>query len=677
MPEDPSNIPTPSRVRRADALAPTCFLRLDPIGQGERIDVPLSRDDGMLAQNPVLDLCEGSVLQASRYRFALIVPAEAAVSFASAVLTVNGESVPCVRAGSGHSTLLKDDAVMHGYELDAADARMRPFGLVCGYARMQLDLLDARGQVVESFLSKDVLCQQDTPIAMDNVNAMIEALLGDPAHDVALAWMMSDGEDSTAGAYSLMEGGFVEGASRSVPTYLAVIEAGLDAAEAALPFLRGHAASRIQREERIIDASRVRRMGTSEARWIVSHPEALRPASSGQAGISHGGRSYAPARVSTEKAVRSFDVYENRLCMSFLANAGADLADFEAKLQRDANAVNPLRMAGSAVDSGRILMVALARAFSSRQRAHMAKAAALRERALRLLRLYRRVLPGVRVAPLGEMRLVRTKTFKEIRAYSQMYAHIERFVSFGESIFEANGLAIAALRLDRAYEMYALYRMLHWLASNGFAPVEGERAVYAGRYGYTSRVFDDAPHIANVYHLQRGDVRVSVHYEPVVFADGREAHGMTLHRLRAGRQDAFTPDYVVTVRREDAAQGPRKQTFVLDAKYRSRKGLLHHYADERGQQLPSAFEACAGRYLLNMADAETGRIPEAMWLLGGLDDEDDQLMALPALPWDAVHAPAYPSGVALVTPRHGIDALFEAMGLGGPQLSAGTEAAEG
>lgn len=59
---------------------------------------------------------------------------------------------------------------------------------------------------------------------------------------------------------------------------------------------------------------------------------------------------------------------------------------------------------------------------------------------------------------------------------------------------------------------------------------------------------------------------------------------------------------------------------------------------------------------------ETLRIPDALWLICGLEDEGPQMVKVATAPW-AVNSAAMPSGVALVTPRFGVGPLFLAMGV--------------
>ncbi|MDO4502810.1 MAG: hypothetical protein Q4D06_06460 [Coriobacteriia bacterium] len=652
------------------------FLRLQPVGSGYgRVDLPLrlaragtgaagAGGDG----GPVmLDPHPGRVGQDCRYEFALLAPSDVAIDFSRAILTLNGEDLQCLRVGESHSQSWVNDSVMYGYEFQIAkEGGARPFNLVCGYARMELTLLDDLDRPQMRFVAKDIACQQESALRSDDTVAMVDALMGDPVNDRALSWMLRDGQAGT-GAFSLVEGGFERYANRSVPTYLAIIEQGLNAAEAALPLIANHAASRIQTSVQVVEARHVRRMGGSEAQWLAAHPECLRPSAGGA--VRFQGREYEPDRMASTQTFRSFNVYENQLCVSYLSSVVSGLAQFGGSVEAGMSRVAPL-MAGDAGSHDRVLALCVAQVLRAQQARFLSKAEALRSRAQRLLRSYERMLPGVECRPLSSLRLVRTKIFKQIRAYSQLFQHIERFVYYGETIFANDGLAIEALRLDRIYETYVLHELLAWFGEHGYSPdaeaVPGGAPIYTGKYGYSSRVYADGSHVANVYHLRRGSVRVSLYYEPVAFADERQGHGMSLHRLVSSERGVYTPDYVLMVRRPDEHGVVRKQTFVLDAKYRPRKGILRRFAGANGVPEPSSWERICGRYARNLVDAQTGATPDAVWLLCGVQEESDEwpaVMRVSATPWERLRAGGMPSGLALVTPRHGLDALFAAMGL--------------
>lgn len=661
------------------------YLRLDPYGSGSRVEVPLEPLSSPAEARCEMSVFPGRVLQECVYGFTLIASKEAVPYFRRAVLSVNGESLR-LSAASVPSTLLKDDRVMCGYELFPEDKLKRPFGLVSGYARMRLDLLDIRGEVSLCLLSMDVACEQQQSADAANVNAMLDALSADPASDSALGWMASAGVASSATSYSLRSGGFARGASRSPATYLRIVEEGLAAAEAAIPFLRSHAACRIQQGEVVVDALTARRFGAGEARWVAAHTETLRPAEGVRTAFSYAGRAYAPTSVSSVRFVKGYDVYENRLCLAYLSAVAADLSRFAAKAEDDVSRLRPPRALGDAPDAGGVLALSLSRGFQGSRRALVERASALRCRALSLLVTYDSLLPGVRHEIFSKMRITRTKTFKEVVSYSQLFKHIERFACFGESVLESDDLPIAVLRLDRVYETYVLYRLLSWLSENGFAPEAGDDAVFSGRYGYRSEAYSDEPHVANVYRLRRGRESVEVYYEPVVFPGAREACGMSLRRFYSNGGAPYTPDFVVVTRgfgraargeargfgdealgdggEAAAADGAaEKHVFVLDAKYRPRANLLRRYADDEGREHASAFEDLTRRYRLNIIDAETGRLPDAMWLVSGLDDDDPPLWKLPTLPWEEARPARYPSGIALVTPSCEMTELFAAMGI--------------
>lgn len=662
MPSNPTQAVGPAGAPKLGERS-GLLLRLEPIGLlSELIEVPLTRLGADSQPGAMLDVAPGAVHQVRKYAFTLLVPEGDAPEPAAVELVVNGRSIALQRRGAMCSQVLKGNRLYRGYEFATAEPDARPFALICGYARMVLSVSDCWGNDLGSFYSKDVACWQDDAVDMRNAEAMMDALMADPDEDAALGWMLGDSVGAHPGAYSLIEGGFSRRAKRSVPTYLAIVEAGLDAMEAALPLVRSHAASRVQRVESVVPASQVRRAGSQEMQWLAFHLDELRPVEGARGIRVADGCSYMPANMLSVKAKSSFDVYENQLCLSYLEAVAVSLTDFESKIRRNRDAVNPYGATdGSHSGEAFNLAVAVSHILQGRGRAQFEKAERLRIRAVRLMGLYRRLLPGVTVRPLAKMQVMRTKIFKEIRAYSQMFVHIERFCRYGESVPGTDGLAIASLRLDRAYETYVLYRMLSWLSARGFRPVDGSSGVYTGAYGYRSAVYFDDPHVCNVYRLKSGDAEVDLYYEPVVFFDGERRHGMPLCRISGGKQRVFTPDYVLVVRRPDDG----RKVFVLDAKYRSRRNTLCSF----GEGNLSAYEDCVSKYLMRTVDGDTLRLPDALWLLCGIEDGGDQVIEVGAAPWRADFERETPSGVMLVTPNHSLDPLFARMGLVQPSSS--------
>lgn len=650
----------PGRSPRPDA-----YLRLQASASGEnRIEVPLfARCDGE-PNAFALDVCPGTVRQSQRYRIDLFSPDATRLAFSFLTLSVNGEEFRFVRHGSGLQAIVAGGEVMRGFELDFdpafhhADECSRPFALICGYARMRVTLYDERRCCVGRYAAKDIACCQDDPVDRGNVNAMMSVLASSPEENRVIGWMSGDALQAKGGAYSILQGGLARNSSRSTPTYLSIIDEGLSAMEEAFPSIRGHAAFRVQAEEAVVDAASVTRTGAAEMRWLAAHPDVLRPAT-GRAAVTYAGRGYVPGRMLSAQAARSFDVYENRVCLAYLDAVARGLADFGVKVRDNRCWTESLCLReGSSREAERhSFSHVAAAALHGAHRAYAEAAEKLRLRALRLAALYRSVLPGVKSVPLSSLRLMRTKVFKEVRAYSLLYRHIERFCSYGEEVPGEDGLAVAALRLDRAYETYVLYCLLEWLRTHAFEL----DAAWLCAYDCSSNPYYERSHVNNAYRLTKDATTVELFYEPVVSHDGpRPAAGHSLRRMRPGY--AYTPDFVLTVTTRDDGGCAVKKTFVLDAKYRPRRNVLTRFVEGK----PTQFEDCVRKYAFGMVDAETLRIPDALWLVCGLEDEGPAIEEAAAAAWTAESA-AMPSGVALLTPRRGADSLFRAMGLAAPE----------
>ncbi|WP_165047425.1 MULTISPECIES: hypothetical protein [unclassified Adlercreutzia] len=641
---------TSSSAKGAQAAPSRFAVRLK--GGTGQVDLPLLRgceEDGRL------HLQKGVVTQDGQYEVALLFPKGCQIAARRFRVEVNDEAFDLYREEGALLQTIVGSEVCEGFQLKSEDrgTRLRLFALAYGYVRLRVAFLDERGAEVDVFRTKDITCECSQEVNARDIEQMLAVLLGDPSKDVALRWLLSDGGRGARGRYSVIEGGFKRGAERSVDTYLVATENALDAIEAAIPSLKAHAASRIVPSEKVIPAREARRFGAREARWLARNPQALRPAVPGERALACGGGRYAPESLSAAQAKRSFDVYENQVVLAFLSLAICQLTDFADRVSCDSRLFSPLDAAADDEGSSRSFSGIALRILRGNRLVRAERAKRLRGRALRAKKLLSSVLPHVTSIDITQAPLRRTPTFREVHAYSKIFSAVDRFLSFGESPYFSDGLAIEVVRADRLYEIYVLYCLLSALEKCGFAPKEGERAVYAGAYDPTPKYPANPSPVANVFALERGDVAVRMWYEPAIYPDARELNGCSLHKTRGGT-NPVTPDFVIKVN-----DGAGSSAFVLDAKYSRADSLTRVYAGES----ESRWEACVGKYLKGVVDGETGRLPCGLWLLSGLRGERDCFVGLDTLPWLTQERRTFESGIMPVRPGVDVSDLLVHMGI--------------
>jgi hypothetical protein len=191
--------------------------------------------------------------------------------------------------------------------------------------------------------------------------------------------------------------------------------------------------------------------------------------------------------------------------------------------------------------------------------------------------------------------------------------------------FMREARALHAAKPDKLYEYYALYRILKWLTGVGFTLDDAyEKPVDTFYYSYerTYAKFMNERRCANTYHLKRGDQRVTLYYQPVIYGDVREENGIVLHRTIAAQpfdlnhshpDAAWTPDIILTT-----DDGTTTNTYALDAKYRNLYELagLNQFGAKDHRVDTSVFEDQIRKYKTDLA-SDNGRGIDAVWLVCG------------------------------------------------------------
>lgn len=170
--------------------------------------------------------------------------------------------------------------------------------------------------------------------------------------------------------------------------------------------------------------------------------------------------------------------------------------------------------------------------------------------------------------------------FAHIPAYHELRLAMCYWQQFADFDYKREKRELHAMKPDRLYEYYCLYRLLDVLYSMGFT--ERRDIDEPIRYFHYSIVdtyddYENEGRCANTYQLAKrlpngGSEQVDLYYVPVIYEDYREENGISLHRLTKDgkgyityerRNAIWTPDYVMAIRVTDKPA----RTIMLDAKH--------------------------------------------------------------------------------------------------------------
>lgn len=559
-----------------------------------------------------LDVEDGSVIDTGTYDVALLVPKGSAVE--SVVISVNGDEGVEWKPSS-----VDDEGEDAWYDVvrllpssdgsRGVDYRACLFCLCYGFARVEVAIWLSGEERPLVHTTRDIVCRTNEPYEAENIQGMLTRLL-DSTDDLASKWMFSSPQQSQT-PFSVLEGAITSSAPKSVSAVILLLKRVLMTFSENVEYFRSHGYSRVRQDCACVRVSQIQRAGHDELLWISRNPEVLDEVHQ-NVGISYGGRNYLPRKLQTRVRRKTYDSYENRLVLGFLSEVVRTATVVRASLRDGAEAVRALELRLLTLCAGNEGQpaLALARLYRMRERSYLEQLGSIVREGAELLRRFRQFLPGVEGHFSRSPR--RTKVFQEIRPYALIWAVIEEWLKFGDFSLAKESLALHTLRADKLYEYYVLYELLDWLAVRGFRPqVNDVRAIRRASFSVADD--PDSPYrseegVSSVYALSTKNVRITLFYQPVIYADEREEEGVALHRLSYPNRHCpyWTPDYLLEV----TLPTGRRTYHVIDAKYRRPRALMEGYP--KG----GALAECIMKYRQDVGGAD-GKGVSTVWLFAG------------------------------------------------------------
>lgn len=487
----------------------------------------------------------------------------------------------------------------------------RLFHQTYGFARIEIS---APG--LGDYVTMDIPCECTEGVRTSDVRVMLEELLS-TGNQTAADWMFSSDVDDVD-RYALLESEVSHGRSASILSFLELVQGSLDTYQSWLSYFRSNGYCTISSDSKRLSGFDVRQFGVDEFTWLMRNSEVLSEVQA-DTGFSHNGRNYFPQYIDTEVKSRSYDNYENRIVICFLSEIISALRSTVTRMDKGIKSMNAyISQLNKLSGSNNMPALVVLEECVSREKSLIQRVETQQFRAQRLLRSYEAALPGVR-EQRGILTLPkRTKVFQEVRAYSAVYHQLERWKRFGEFTLARENLALHALRLDKLYEYYTLYKLLDAFARNGYA-LDMSYVEPFQRVAYSLR----APNYANeevvntLYRLASGERKVSLYYQPVIYGSKQTENGVSLHRKSprapftpVSLDTYYLPDFMIVFECGDDIK-----TYIIDAKYSALKTLTKR----GGNKSWSKFNETYFKYHSDTVDESLSPV-DAVWLLAGKED---------------------------------------------------------
>lgn len=319
-------------------------------------------------------------------------------------------------------------------------------------------------------------------------------------------------------------------------------------------------------EERVDDFQKLQYITDSTIRYISGHPEQLYQVQD-QVGIRFGNKYYLPAKTLITSSTRSFDIYENRILLSFLDLLRMSLDQLLSQVHGMTAKIpdEPFEV-DDYVSSSSIMYEGAMR----RLRKLEGELKELKSKYYSLSAIYSSILKIKHVPVTGIPRL--TPIFRAVPQYHQIYDCIVAWFDSSQLNLKDDQFMLTFINVSALYEIYVLSKMLNSFSKSGYQAKEVEKVFYS----FSGETFYKNTSCNNKFVFQKGNQTVTVYYQPVLSTDDRRSlNGLGLYRnntipfstrdrIRTIPGNYYDPDYVLKYEFEDSSEA---RYVVADAKY--------------------------------------------------------------------------------------------------------------
>ncbi|MBF4807441.1 MAG: hypothetical protein HXK26_01915 [Lancefieldella rimae] len=615
------------------------FIRVENEHTHQVCDYPLYRS--VLVSSSIDVVSEKPVIENAPYNLFVLLPTGVSVSDLS--VSING-SDSMIDPLNQYLVETVEDEGYSLYRVPLDQNKKQPFLLTYGFARIEVLLTVKDSPESEVILTtKDIPCLSNEDYQAPMIAKMLTELL-DVEEKTVAKWMFS-GNESNRKVFSIIDAALQDKSPKSLSSMVQLFEASVIEYENDYNYFCAHGFSKVIRTNSKLPPRKIRCTGSHELLWMARNSHVLSETPY-ETSIDYLGRYYLPREIETGIRVKSYDSYENRIVLGFLSELLANAKTICSSLKSDTASIRALEERLNSLKRGEYSLPALTllRQCIIREGCYVEKLNDVINNLQRIKRKYEAVLPGVKAQFVRVPR--RTKVFQEIKCYSGIYELVMRWLKFGDFSLARENLALHSLRLDKLYEYYSLFRLLCWFYNVGFEEDSAEKTpIEQVSFSLKSRYYSNERQVATLYKLVRGNIRIRLYYQPVIYGDEREENGITLHRLSRNpklpkRLDSYwTPDFMLKVSRGKSDP----EWHIFDAKFSKASNLWDGYP--KG----GTFTEVMSKYKMDIGGLSSFDKVSSIWLFSGRG-EAYNLQVAELSSWASKYYAGHHSGIGSLTP---------------------------
>jgi len=345
--------------------------------------------------------------------------------------------------------------------------------------------------------------------------------------------------------------------------------------------------------------------------YIVSHPEQLRSVNS-NVGIRIGKRVYQPQKTLSLQNINSYDIYENRIILSFLRKMMDEVAMLKMSCQTLLEQIPDNEDYSADYTYSSFFMFAETRRMLEKGVEQLAQ---LYNKFSLLWGMYQDILPISVEQYISHPHP--TAIFMSVPQYNKIFVKIHQWINFGIYNFSREKFILSLIKISELYENYLLVKFIAYFIDCGYTLQKAKRCIYplSSKSKYKNTI------CANTFLFSGGTNQITLYYQPVIFnSDKSYVNDIGLYRntsitTNVGEEDSYqggsyySPDYLIKVERDGTSK-----YLIMDAKFSSLKNVKSYYV-----------EKLAFKYLFSLSTIKRSDILKGLCIIYGQCDKNEHL----------------------------------------------------
>lgn len=333
-------------------------------------------------------------------------------------------------------------------------------------------------------------------------------------------------------------------------------------------FFKANSRYKLEKAEVLDRVEKLQEVDAKTVQYIAQHPEFLRKSVTG---IQYGRQSYLPSKTYMTQKRITYDIYENRVVLSFLKYVHAQLHELAKKIEGYIRLLD----VGSTTADGYIMTAYLIYANAeSILKEFVEKTDELEKKYRELIRSYSYIL-DVEEVEMNE-RPEPTAIFMNLPQYNMIYTCMMRWFEKTGYDLKKEKTILNLYSAPTIYEAYILIKLINQIKDAGYTLEKTQKKNYTAdpRWNYQQVDYN------NVYIFKDDESTITLYYQPIIYADTRQmTAGVSLYRNTFVPWDAdrlsavgehFVPDYLLKYE----AHGQEKY-LICDAKFSHKKKVQY------------------------------------------------------------------------------------------------------